>query len=60
MKANHFEREAKIMAALVLGSVLLTLVAGMVLPKLVQHKEVDQCQDSGGAYNHETKTCVTE
>jgi hypothetical protein len=48
------------MASLFLGLVLLALAAGLVLPKLIQHKEIDQCLDSGGAYNYEVKTCVTE
>jgi hypothetical protein len=60
MKANHFKREAKIMALLFLGLLLLALVAGLMLPALIQYIKVDQCLDSGGAYNYETKTCVKE
>ncbi len=42
MTVNHFKREAKIMAWLLPGLVVLALVAGLVLPKFIEQKESDR------------------
>lgn len=56
--SNHFRREARIMAGMLLVLLLLGLIASFVGPYLIRYIEVDRCLDSGGKYDYEKNCCL--
>ena len=55
--SGHFRREAKIMAAFIVGLVLVGLLVGVLAPRIAQSLAVDRCLDAGGRYNYQLRVC---
>ena len=54
----HFEREAKIMAAMFWAPFVLAVIAGLFGPWIVEQLTIDKCLDRGGAHNYEKRMCA--
>jgi hypothetical protein len=60
LAVGHFEREAKLMLWLLVAPLLLGLIAtlsAVFIFGAIDAARIDQCQDRGGSYNHESGEC---
>lgn len=48
------------MVGVFLAIVLLSVLAALVMPRLLNYLEVDRCLDAGGAFNYENGICEVE
>jgi hypothetical protein len=55
--SRHFHREAKLMAGVFFVLIVVTLLAGLIGPRLFRHFEIDRCLDAGGSFDHDAGTC---
>jgi hypothetical protein len=54
---QHFEREAKWMAAVFVLLVAAGVAAAFVVPNVLTQIDVDRCLDNGGRYDHAAAQC---
>jgi hypothetical protein len=57
---KHFKRETKLMLGIALFPIVSGILLSFIIPKILAHKEIDSCLDSGGSYNYETCSCDHE
>ena len=53
---GHFRREARIMSFFVV-LVGISLLLGLLGPRIARWLAVDRCLDAGGSYNYQTRIC---
>ncbi len=45
------------MAGVFFVLIVVTLLAGLIGPRLFRHFEIDRCLDAGGSFDHDAGTC---
>ena len=56
--SHHFEREAKIMAAMFWAPFVLAIIAGLFGPWIMEQLTINECLDRGGAHSYEKRMCA--